>query len=84
MLLDDKAGTETLRRYYREHATIARDAGVGIVPESPTWRANPDWGGRLGYPPERLADVNRRAIALLVDLRVRSTRPPTDTRRTTW
>ncbi len=84
MLLDDKAGTETLRRYAREHATIARDAGVGIVLESPTWRANPDWGGRLGYPPERLADVNRRAIALLVDLRVRSTRPPTDTRRTTW
>ena len=69
VLLDDESGTETLRRYYREHATIARDAGVGFVLESPTWRASPDWGEKLGYPPERLADVNRRAIALLVDLR---------------
>ena len=69
VLLDDESGTDTLRRYYREHATIARDAGVGFVLESPTWRASPDWGARLGYPPERLADVNRRAIALLVDLR---------------
>ncbi|MDQ3643285.1 MAG: homocysteine S-methyltransferase family protein, partial [Actinomycetota bacterium] len=69
VLLDDASGVEALRRYYRDHATIARDAGVGFVLESPTWRASPDWGERLGYPPARLADVNRRAIALLVDLR---------------
>ncbi len=69
VLLDDEAGTETLRRYYREHAAIARDAGVGFVMESPTWRASPDWGEQLGYPPERLAEVNRRAIALLAELR---------------
>ena len=69
VLLDDEAGLETLRRYYREHADIARDAGVGFVLESPTWRASPDWGELLGYSPERLADVNRRAIDLLVDLR---------------
>lgn len=69
VLLDDETGTETLRKYYREHAAIARDAGVGFVMESPTWRASPDWGGLLGYSPERLADVNRRAIALLAELR---------------
>ncbi len=69
ILLDDDAGLETLRRYYREHAQVARDAGVGFVLESPTWRASPDWGDLLGYSPERLADVNRRAIDLLVDLR---------------
>ncbi len=72
VLLDANAGVETLRQYYREHAEIARDAGVGFVLESPTWRASPDWGELLGYPPERLADVNRRAIDLLVDLRVSS------------
>jgi len=69
VLLDDEAGTETLRKYFRDHAAVARDAGVGFVLESPTWRANPDWGDLLGYSPERLADVNQRAIALLADVR---------------
>ncbi len=69
VLLDDEAGTETLRQYFRDHAAVARDAGVGFVLESPTWRASLDWGELLGYSPERLADVNRRAIALLTDVR---------------
>ena len=69
VLLDDEDGTETLRQYFREHAAIARDAGVGLVLESPTWRASPDWGELLDYSPERLADINRRAIALLADIR---------------
>jgi len=69
VLLEDESGRTRLRQYYREHAAIAREAGVGFVLESPTWRASPDWGERLGYSPERLADVNRRAIDLLVDLR---------------
>ena len=28
---------------------IAKRHGVGIVLDTPTWRANPDWGDRLGY-----------------------------------
>ena len=69
VLLEDAAGIDVLRRYYREHAAIARDTGTGFILESATWRASPDWGQRLGYTPERLADVNRRAIDLLVDVR---------------
>ena len=37
-----------------------RDAGIGIVLETPTWRASRDWGARLGYTPSALAEVNRR------------------------
>ena len=69
VLLDDEAGIDALRRYYREHAAIAASSGAGFVLDSPTWRASPDWGQRLGYTPERLADANRRAIQLLVDVR---------------
>ncbi len=69
VLLDDEAGVESLRRYYRDHVAIAKRSGAGIVLESPTWRASPDWGERLGYGPEALAAVNRRAIELLVDIR---------------
>jgi S-methylmethionine-dependent homocysteine/selenocysteine methylase len=69
VLLDDEAGAETFRRYYREHAAIARDAGTGFIFESPTWRASPDWADRLGYSDEALAAANRKAIDMLVEIR---------------
>jgi homocysteine S-methyltransferase len=69
VLLDDPAGIAALRDYYAPYVEIAREGGVGILLDTPTWRANADWGARLGYSPEALADVNRRAVALLEDLR---------------
>ena len=69
VLLDDPAGPEALLRYYEPYLEIARRRGVGIQLDAPTWRANRDWGERLGYSPEALADVNRRAVALLEALR---------------
>lgn len=69
VLLADEPGREALRRYYRQHAAIARDAGCGFVLEAPTWRANPDWAARLGYSPEALTAANRAAIDLMVELR---------------
>ena len=68
-LLDDDAGTEQLRLYYAPYALLAREQGVGLVLESPTWRANPDWASQLGYSPERLETLNRKAIALMEELR---------------
>jgi S-methylmethionine-dependent homocysteine/selenocysteine methylase len=69
VLLDDPAGRDALRAYYRSYIDIAEARGVGIIIDTPTWRANPDWGERLGYDPEALAEVNRRAVALLEELR---------------
>ena len=37
--------------------------------EAPTWRANADWGAKLGYSREVLANVNRMGIALMEELR---------------
>jgi len=39
------------------------------VLESPTWRANPDWAAKLGYDTVRLADANRKAIGLMLEIR---------------
>ena len=69
ILLGHDQGRETLRRYYCNYATIARDHGVGFVLESATWRASPDWAARLGYSNEALAESNRQAVALLSELR---------------
>ena len=68
-LLRTDAGVAALRRYYTRHASIARERGVGFVLESATWRANSDWGVRLGYSARELAAANRAAIDLLRDLR---------------
>jgi S-methylmethionine-dependent homocysteine/selenocysteine methylase len=68
-LLRDDGGRATLREYYRLHAATARGDGAGFVFESPTWRANPDWGVKLGYSPEALAAVNREAIELMEEVR---------------
>jgi S-methylmethionine-dependent homocysteine/selenocysteine methylase len=69
ILLEDPTGIEVLRTYYRSYLEIAVQHGVGIVLDTPTWRANPDWGDRLGYSAAELADVNRRGVALLEELR---------------
>ena len=68
-LLKDEAGTEALRKYYCSYASIACANGFGFVLESPIWRANPDWGEKLGYSDVALADANRLAVAFMRVLR---------------
>lgn len=68
-LLKDSKGEAALRKYFRTYAGIARRLGTGLVLESATWRANPDWGTRLGYTREALAQANRQAIRLLEEIR---------------
>jgi hypothetical protein len=69
VLLDDAGGIDALRAYYTSYLEIAVQHGVGVVLDTPTWRANPDWGDRPGYSAEALADVDRRGVALLEELR---------------
>ncbi len=68
-LLKDEEGTERLRSYYVPYVALARERGLGFVLESPTWRANPRWAERIGYDLEQLDGLNRKAIALLEEIR---------------
>jgi S-methylmethionine-dependent homocysteine/selenocysteine methylase len=61
-LLDTEAGRAALAAYYESYLAIGRRLGVAVVVDTPTWRANLDWGARLGYDAIRLAAVNRRAV----------------------
>jgi S-methylmethionine-dependent homocysteine/selenocysteine methylase len=68
-LLGSDEGRDGLLRYFRRYAAIARDHGVGFVLESATWRASPDWGKKLGYSTDALAQANHQAIDLMTELR---------------
>ena len=64
-LLRSDEGRATLRTYYEGYAAIAARAGAGLRLESPTWRANPDWGAVLGDDATALDAVNHAAIEFL-------------------
>ena len=68
-LLKDDAGIAVLRRYFDRYAAIAREQDTGLLLETPTWRASPDWGAKLGYDAPALAEANRRAVGLLLEVR---------------
>jgi homocysteine S-methyltransferase len=69
VLVEDERGSDALRSYYSRYVALARERGVGLLLDAPTWRASRDWGERLGYSESALADVNRRAVALVEELR---------------
>ncbi|MGL6279299.1 MAG: homocysteine S-methyltransferase family protein [Gaiella sp.] len=68
-LLASDEGTARLRAYYADYAEIAVAQGAGLVLESPTWRASPNWAEALGIPLDELDRLNRKAVALLAELR---------------
>jgi S-methylmethionine-dependent homocysteine/selenocysteine methylase len=70
-LLGDERGRSLLADYYDQYAAIAADAGVGLLLESPTWRANTDWATRLGYDADRLAAANEGAVLFLREIAAR-------------
>jgi homocysteine S-methyltransferase len=76
-LLDDEDGRAALRRYFEGYIDIARRSGVGLVLETPTWRASADWGDQLGYSADALAAANGAAVDLLTALRGEHETPET-------
>lgn len=68
-LMKSEQGVARTRAYYERHVAMAKEHDLGFVLESATWRASPDWGAKIGYSREALADVNRRCIGLMADLR---------------
>ena len=68
-LLRDEAGRSLLENYYREHAQVAADHGLGFVFETPTWRSSTGWGARLGFDQAQLDEVNRDAVSLVRGVR---------------
>ncbi len=69
VLLNESIGEAEPRDYFRAYAAVASRDKVGLILESATWRANADWGAKLGYSTEALAEANRKAIEQLEEVR---------------
>ncbi len=68
-LLDDEKGREELTEYYEAYLAIARERRLGFILDTPTWRANADWGPQLGYDREALRALNIRSVEYVEELR---------------
>lgn len=68
-LLKTPNGEAALKKYFQTYAELALTHGVGLVLETATWRASRDWGDRLGYTADELAEANRQCVDLLADIR---------------
>lgn len=68
-ILNSDVGKQLIREYYTEYIQIAKKHKTGFILESPTWRANSDWGEQMGYGTLSLALMNLKAIKLLEEIR---------------
>ncbi len=58
-----------LQAYYRQYMNLAKRYKTGFILESATWRANLDWGYKMGYSACELIDINELAIRQLQKLK---------------
>lgn len=65
VLLDSVTGRAALRTYFRAYVDLARQQNLPLTLDTPTWRANADWGALLGYDRDALAAINADAVALV-------------------
>lgn len=65
VLLDTNEGRAALTEYYRPFIQLAAVEGMPLVLDTPTWRANPDWGALLGYSTAQLSCSNIAAAKLV-------------------
>lgn len=68
-VLKHEAGEAVLRKCYESYASVAQRYGTGLILDSATWRANSDWGHKIGYSSKELAQANHKAIQLLESVR---------------
>ncbi len=76
-LLKTTEGREILRGYLKDLIALGKEAGTGVILESPTWVANRDRGAALGYASSDLKKLNQDAVAMMAAVRSESGHSPT-------
>jgi len=68
-LLRTEQGYSSLYNYFSVYAKLAQRYQLGLILETPTWRANPSWGEKIGDSADTLHLVNQKAVELLEQIR---------------
>ncbi len=68
-LLRHERGYTTLSEYYISYANLAQTYNLGLILETPTWRANADWGAKIGDSSQDLQTFNLQSVQLLEHIR---------------
>ena len=67
-LLENPSAVTAMRGMFRDHLDVSAEFGLSFLLTGIDYRASPDWGAKLGYSPQALADANIAAIELLRDV----------------
>lgn len=68
-LLRSEEGYGILFDYYKTYAVLARKFKLGLILETPTWRANTDWGQKIGDTTDKLHELNVASVKLISHIR---------------
>ncbi|GAB5448532.1 homocysteine S-methyltransferase family protein [Gymnodinialimonas sp.] len=68
-LMETIKGQRLLQSYFTAMIDLGREAGTGVILESPTWVAHRDRGAAIGYAAERLGALNAAAVGLMKEVR---------------
>jgi len=68
-MLRTQEGYATLHEYYESYVKLAQRFNVGLILETPTWRANPDWGKVIGDSTDELHRFNLKAVKQIEHVR---------------
>ena len=76
-LLETDHGRAHLSRYAADLIALGQEYGVDVILESATWVANRDRGAAIGYTPEKLIELNKKAISHVSEARDKFGNRPT-------
>ena len=74
-LVESESGRALLLEYFAEFVQLASGSGLGVILDSPTWKANRDRGAELGHTAERIMAANKAALELISECRESAGRP---------
>jgi len=63
-LVDTDEGRRHLAEYVADFLALADQHDAGLILETPTWRANADWGAQLGYSRDDLRRIAHESVEL--------------------